>query len=69
MDEDVGRLLDLIKDLGIDENTLVMLTSDNGPHREGGHDPVFFDSNGELTGFKRDLTEGGIRAPLLARWP
>ena len=69
LDEDVGRLLDLIKDLGIDENTLVMLTSDNGPHREGGHDPVFFDSNGELTGFKRDLTEGGIRAPLLARWP
>lgn len=42
LDEDVGRLLDLIKELGIDENTLVMLTSDNGPHREGGHDPVFF---------------------------
>ena len=69
MDEGVGEVLDLLKELNIDDNTLVMLSSDNGPHKEGGHDPIFFDSNGKLRGFKRDLYEGGIRAPLLARWP
>jgi arylsulfatase A-like enzyme len=68
-DEDVGRLLKLLQDLNIDQNTLVMLSSDNGPHQEGGHDPVFFDSNGPFKGFKRDLYEGGIRNVLLARWP
>jgi arylsulfatase A-like enzyme len=62
-------LLKLLKDLNIDENTLVLLSSDNGPHQEGGHDPVFFDSNGPFRGFKRDLYEGGIRTALLARWP
>ena len=69
MDEGVGDLMSLLKDLDIDDNTIVLLSSDNGPHREGGHDPVFFDSNGMLKGFKRDLYEGGIRAPLIARWP
>jgi arylsulfatase A-like enzyme len=69
LDEGVGQVLDLLDELGIDDNTLVMISSDNGPHREGGHDPVFFNSNGGLRGFKRDLWEGGIRVPLIARWP
>jgi arylsulfatase A-like enzyme len=46
-----------------------MFTSDNGPHLEGGADPEFFNSNGSLTGYKRDLYEGGIRVPMIARWP
>lgn len=69
LDDGVGDLLALLEELGIDKNTLVILSSDNGPHKEGGHDPDFFDSNGPLTGYKRDLTEGGIRAPMVARWP
>lgn len=69
LDEQVGQILQVLNELGLDENTLVMLTSDNGPHQEGGHDPEFFNSNGLLKGHKRDLYEGGVRAPLLARWP
>jgi len=69
MDEDVGRVMHLVNELGLDDNTIVMFTSDNGPHTEGGHDPEFFNSNGPFRGFKRDLTDGGIRAPLLVRWP
>ena len=51
------------------ENTLIFFSSDNGAHLEGGHDPKFWDSNGPLRGHKRDLYEGGIRAPSMARWP
>lgn len=68
LDRQVGEIVALLQELGIDNNTVIMFTSDNGPHVEGGHAPDFFDSNGPLRGYKRDMYEGGIRVPLIARW-
>ena len=64
----VGQVLAQLKKEGLDENTLVIFSSDNGPHKEGGADPVFFNSGGGFRGVKRDLYEGGIREPFIARW-
>jgi len=69
MDAYVGQVLDKLDELGLTNNTLVIFSSDNGPHQEGGADPEFFNSAGGLRGVKRDLYEGGIRTPLIVRWP
>jgi arylsulfatase A-like enzyme len=69
MDLYVGQVLDLLKALKLDENTIVFFTSDNGAHQEGGHNPAYFNSTGGLRGTKRDLYEGGIRVPMIVRAP
>ncbi|SIO15250.1 arylsulfatase [Algoriphagus halophilus] len=69
IDRYVGEVLDKLEENGLSENTLIIFSSDNGAHQEGGADPEFFDSNGQFRGFKRDLYEGGVRAPMIAWWP
>jgi arylsulfatase A-like enzyme len=69
VDRDVGRIMELLKKLGIDENTIVFFTSDNGSYQGMPIVRDFFDSNANLRGGKRDLYEGGVRVPMIARWP
>ncbi len=69
LDVYVGEVLQKLKDKGLDENTIVIFTSDNGPHEEGGADPTFFGRDGKLRGLKRQCYEGGIRIPFIVRWP
>lgn len=69
LDGHVGRFLDHLKSLGLAENTLVIFTSDNGPHNESKHDLTRFQPSGPFTGIKRSLTDGGIRVPFIAWWP
>jgi arylsulfatase A len=68
LDKQVGDVMELVKKKGISKNTLIVFTSDNGPHRENGGDPDFFNSSGPLRGIKRDMYEGGIRVPMIAVW-
>lgn len=69
LDRFVGEVMDELKQQGLDKNTIVIFTSDNGPHREGGADPDFFHSSGPLRGVKRDMYEGGVRVPMIAWSP
>jgi arylsulfatase A-like enzyme len=69
LDSYVGRLMERLRLLGLAENTLVLFTSDNGPHDESGHDLARFRPSGPLRGIKRSLTDGGIRVPAIAWWP
>ncbi|MFA5329327.1 MAG: arylsulfatase [Prolixibacteraceae bacterium] len=69
LDDQVGEIVEELERLGLEKNTIIIFSSDNGPHKEGGADPDYFDSNGPFKGYKRDLYEGGIREPMIVYWP
>ena len=69
LDVYVGQIIQKLKEKGLYDNTIIIFSSDNGPHQEGGADPDFFNSNGILRGYKRDVYEGGIRVPMIVSWP
>ncbi len=69
MDSYVGRMLEQLREQGLADKTLVMFSSDNGPHNESNHNLARFNPSGPLTGIKRSLTDGGIRVPMIAWWP
>ena len=69
LDVYVGQIVQKLKDMGVYDNTIIIFSSDNGPHMEGGADPDFFNSNGIWRGYKRDVYEGGIRVPMIISWP
>lgn len=69
LDKSVSLIMDLLKEINVDRNTIVIFTSDNGVHNQAGYDPEVLNSNGPFRGIKRDLYEGGIRTPYVVRWP